>query len=189
MYPLIPYSHRVVPWNYWDDQFSNDELDALEKIAAEANETAVAGGRIDPGIRRSKVKWITAANREMHWLFDRLSQIVARSNAEHYHFDLAGFGEGLQFTRYEAEDQGGYDWHQDYGMMISRKLSIAMQLSHPDDYKGGWLELLFGQQPVQVVKKRGMLAVFPSYTLHRVTPVTEGVRHSLVVWVSGPPFR
>ena len=33
------------------------------------------------------------------------------------------------------------------------------------------------------------VVVFPSYLLHRITPVTSGTRQSLVVWVSGVPFH
>lgn len=34
-----------------------------------------------------------------------------------------------------------------------------------------------------------MVTFFPSYVMHRVKPVTEGVRYSLVCWVSGPSFK
>jgi PKHD-type hydroxylase len=34
-----------------------------------------------------------------------------------------------------------------------------------------------------------MITLFPSWSLHRVTPVTKGTRYSLVAWVSGPRFR
>jgi PKHD-type hydroxylase len=33
------------------------------------------------------------------------------------------------------------------------------------------------------------MTLFPSFVLHRVTPVTKGTRYSLVAWVSGPPFK
>jgi len=32
------------------------------------------------------------------------------------------------------------------------------------------------------------LLIFPSYLWHRVTPVTKGIRKSLVAWVIGPQF-
>ena len=38
-------------------------------------------------------------------------------------------------------------------------------------------------------KERGTVIAFPSYQLHRVTPVTAGIRKSLVAWVLGPDFR
>jgi len=43
--------------------------------------------------------------------------------------------------------------------------------------------------PVNVRKQRGLIAAFPSFVLHQVTPVTQGNRQSLVAWVSGNAFR
>ena len=36
--------------------------------------------------------------------------------------------------------------------------------------------------------EEGSIIVFPSFLKHRVTPVTKGVRYSLVSWFVGPPF-
>ena len=35
----------------------------------------------------------------------------------------------------------------------------------------------------------GSIVVFPSYTWHRVSPVTSGTRLSLVQWNLGPGFK
>lgn len=64
-----------------------------------------------------------------------------------------------------------------------------MQLSDEDDYVGGDLELMFGDEPQKMIRKRGTILCFPSYVLHRVTPVTEGTRYSLVAWITGPQFK
>ena len=69
-----------------------------------------------------------------------------------------------------------------------RKLSITIQLSSPQDYEGGDL-ILHNGEPEKMQKELGKLIVFPSYTLHEVTPVTKGTRYSLVAWVAGKPFR
>ena len=37
--------------------------------------------------------------------------------------------------------------------------------------------------------KHNRAVFFPSCFLHKVTPVTKGIRKSLVVWVTGPKFR
>jgi PKHD-type hydroxylase len=46
-----------------------------------------------------------------------------------------------------------------------------------------------GAGPTCAHRARGTLVAFPSYLLHRVTPITSGTRKSLVAWVSGPVFR
>ena len=38
-------------------------------------------------------------------------------------------------------------------------------------------------------RRKGSAAAFPSFVLHRVTPVTKGTRHSLTIWAHGPAFR
>ena len=95
----------------------------------------------------------------------------------------------MQLTTYLSENLGTYDWHQDYNADISRKLSIVVQLSNPSDYEGGELEILAHEPKISIQKKRGFITIFPSYTVHRVTPVTKGTRQSLVAWVSGPKFK
>jgi len=38
-------------------------------------------------------------------------------------------------------------------------------------------------------KEQGTLTIFPSFVLHKVTPVTKGERNSLVTWVTGKQFK
>jgi len=38
-------------------------------------------------------------------------------------------------------------------------------------------------------KGAGSTFIFPSYMMHRVTPVTKGVRKSFVLWVGGSHYR
>jgi PKHD-type hydroxylase len=42
---------------------------------------------------------------------------------------------------------------------------------------------------MKINKQKGLVAAFPSYVLHRVTPVTRGIRKTLVVWLTGPRFK
>jgi PKHD-type hydroxylase len=72
---------------------------------------------------------------------------------------------------------------------ISRKLSIVLQLSDPSEYEGGELQILTRKEPTSMQKKRGLITVFPAWTLHQVTPVIKGTRQTLVAWISGPAFK
>jgi PKHD-type hydroxylase len=73
--------------------------------------------------------------------------------------------------------------------MSNRKLSCVIQLSDPEDYDGGELQMNMGSQIVSIPKQKGLVTYFSSFVLHRVTPVTRGVRKSLVAWISGPNLR
>ena len=112
-------------------------------------------------------------------------------NSQFYKFELTGFGEALQLTNYDHSEQGMYGWHQDYGSVggPSRKLSLVLQLTDPSEYEGGNLQIMTSGEPINVHKQRGLVTVFPSYTVHQVTPVTQGSRQSLVAWITGPEFR
>jgi len=77
-----------------------------------------------------------------------------------------------------------------------RKLSVSCLLSDPKDYKGGDLEFQIRNQDdptivnnTEHIRKRGSIIVFPSFVWHRVKPVTEGTRYSLVIWNLGPPWK
>jgi len=40
-----------------------------------------------------------------------------------------------------------------------------------------------------IPKTQGNFIIFPSYLMHRVTPVTEGIRKVIVGFVEGNPFK
>ena len=71
-----------------------------------------------------------------------------------------------------------------------RKLSFAMQLSDPDDYEGGNVQLLDEAGNSYIVpRKRGTIVLFDSRTQHRVLKVTKGTRKSIVGWTVGPRWK
>jgi PKHD-type hydroxylase len=137
-------------------------------------------------LRDSSIKWLYP-DAETEWIFSRLDRLVIQANAA-FGFDLTGFFEGCQIGSYSGG--GHYGWHIDAGAgnMSYRKLGISVQLSDPQSYEGGELEFLCTTPPT-APRNRGYGIVFPSFLFHRVTPVTRGVRRSLVSWVSGPPYR
>ena len=106
-----------------------------------------------------------------------------------WNFDIWGYQDLLQYTKYYG-DGGHYDWHADLGPGISnRKLSCVLQLSTPEEYEGGELQMNPGGDIMSVPKGLGVLCFFPSFLLHRVTPLTSGTRKSLVTWLCGANLR
>lgn len=128
-------------------------------------------------------------NERTEWLYQRLAEIAIRANNQCYWFDLLGFHEELQMMRYSEGDF--FDWHLDFGngFPSSRKLSLTVQLSNPDDYEGGDLQFKVNQKEESAARELGSVIIFPSFIIHRVTPVTKGERQSIVGWVTGPPYR
>jgi|TARA_R110000823_G_scaffold55949_1_gene136361 PKHD-type hydroxylase len=190
---LTPHSKGIEPFAWWDDGFTDEQLDWLQQKAREATQEAQVGGgnggEVNDKVRRSELNWLHK-DPECAWVFEQLAHVAASLNAAHFGFDLTGFGEALQLTNYHEARQGNYIWHQDFGAAnVSRKLSMVLQLSDPNDYEGGELQILTSGQPTGMQKKRGLITVFPAWTLHQVTPVVRGTRQTLVTWVSGPAFK
>ena len=154
-------------------------------------------------LRDSNIIWINEP-----WIYKEIIPFVDRANKEagwNFEYD---FSETCQFTKYKKNQY--YDWHSDsspdpYNDLSSkekfgkiRKLSVTCQLTDRSEYKGGELEFDFRNQRPKykhkaIVKndycmQKGSIIVFPSFVWHRVKPVTQGTRYSLVVWNLGRPF-
>jgi PKHD-type hydroxylase len=189
---LTPYAKPIEPFVWWEGAFTDQELNWLQQKAKASEQNAMvgsdAGSTVNENIRRSQVTWLDN-NPNTKWVFEKLGQVTSQLNADYFRFDLTGFGENLQLTNYDQSDNGMYGWHQDYGGKVSRKLSLTVQLTDPAEYEGGNLQIMTTGNPVNVRKQRGLIAAFPSYVLHQVTPVTQGSRQSLVAWISGPAFK
>jgi PKHD-type hydroxylase len=124
------------------------------------------------------------------WLYRRLWTAAQECNRLFFNVEITGIEPNVQLARYDATDQGHYTWHTDFaGVRPNRKISISVQLSAPEDYDGGELELLYSDTPQRLSKARGAFLAFPSFMLHRVTPVTRGTRWSLVAWIVGNRWR
>jgi PKHD-type hydroxylase len=178
---------HVEAWAWVSQAFSDNEINAICNMGQNLNlQKASVVGDID-GVRDSYVSFVFP-NDNTFWLFDKLKFIINDMNNKYFGFDLTSMDQGLQYTEY-SNPGSHYSWHIDKGVGI-RKLSLSLQLSDPDEYEGGDLELWFGgDDPVKIKKEKGMITFFPSYVMHRVTPVTKGTRKSLVCWISGPPFK
>jgi len=124
---------------------------------------------------------------ENAWIFDKIARAVATANAEYYKYEIMGITHGIELLHYEGSEQGHYDWHTDVGPggSSTRKISVSVQLTDSDKYEGGNLEVNCNGQVLQAVKEKGSISLFPSYALHRVSPVTSGERWVLVIWIHG----
>ena len=129
------------------------------------------------------------------WLYEKLSDYAVQANNALWNFDLHAIPEQIQYTEYYATENGHYDWHADIGpdLLSKRKISITVQLSEPDEYEGGDLELFKGgsmEGPFpKADRKAGLVFIFPSFMMHRVTPVTKGTRKSFVLWLGGSHYK
>ena len=165
------------------------------------------GDALNKKKRNSQNAWIPTT----HWVGGFIWHYIQRANRDNFLYDLRCIdGESIQYTRYQ-EGQF-YGWHNDAGLTshykpvsegnrrdglaqdfinenteLVRKLSFVLQLSDPDDYEGGNLQLLDECGACYIApRKRGTMILFDSRTQHRVLKVKSGVRKSIVGWTVGP---
>ena len=197
MYSNVLFEPKLVDtqnYYFFEKGFTDEELDKIYKDVANIQFINAGTGpenNQDKSIRSSSVKWVPK-NKEWGWLYDKMMAMIIEANDNVWNFDLYSVLDDIQYTEYHATNDGHYGWHQDIGpgALSTRKVSITVQLSGPDEYEGGDLEYWKGGQDIQKAPRgKGVVFIFPSYMMHSVTPVTKGVRRSFVLWVGGGHYK
>ena len=192
------------------------DRDLYTSFDNEMDESRLHGDTLDKNKRNSKNTWIPTN----HWISGFLWHYVQKANRENFLYDLSHIdAETLQYTRYEKDEYYNWhkdssiainyepkmnsisegntidnkEVHLDYLNQKTeyvRKLSFTLQLSSPDDYEGGNVQLIDdGGQSYIAPRQRGCIILFDSRTPHRVLKVTSGTRRSIVGWVVGKRWR
>ena len=183
---------------YWDGLFTDEELDKIIEISERQElvpgKTGGAGEGEISDVRVSKIAFVNC-NPDTQWIYDKLNWVIGTVNDRWYNFNLNGYST-YQYGTYDSDQAAQYNWHMDtfFGPIVekfsaeheTRKLSLSLSLN--DEFEGGEFQMNLGGNPETIEMKRGRILLFPSFLIHRVTPVTSGIRKSLVVWVTGPKF-
>ena len=186
------------------------EEDLSLRFDEQMGDSRLMGDALNKDKRNSQNAWVPTN----HWLGGFMWHYISRANRENFLYDLRCVdGESMQYTQYGVGQF--YSWHNDAGIAgaykpatvgnrsdglaqdfvnenieLVRKLSFVLQLSDPDDYEGGNLQLLDESGASYFApRKRGTVILFDSRTQHRVLPVKSGLRKSIVGWTVGPRWK
>jgi PKHD-type hydroxylase len=178
----------------WIQIFSKEECGIIiELINMEKLQKAeISQGIEDENTRISEIFWLSTDKKDREkyeWIYRRCTDAVQKINEQFFNYDLT-YIETMQFTVYDKKGSF-YGKHIDaeYSGSGHRKLSFSVQLSEEESYDGANLCLFNSKEPDIVSKGIGTMIIFPSWTLHEVTPLKKGKRYSLVGWVNGPRFK
>jgi PKHD-type hydroxylase len=198
--------------HYWyiPKALTPQQCDEIQHTAASVQQVEGFHFGHEEGHRKSQISWIYEI-----FCTEMLGAWIQQANKEAgWYYDLE-IPEAVQYTRYSVGDH--YNWHIDGNQdqhaarkLVAqvappiplnvtpfpkfqgtvRKLSATVNLSHPEDYTGGQLELrCYDQLHMFNDAPRGSIVVFPSFMEHRVTPIESGERHAAVMWYNGYPLR
>jgi PKHD-type hydroxylase len=168
--------------------------------SAKVLDAGASSARDDPDIRKTLIHFVpTDRSDEANTIAWHL---MKEANTKLFKYDLTYF-QNIQFGEYK--DGGFYDWHTDSYLNAepnkTRKLSLSLMLTDPDTFTGGEFQFYNGGRPFaeqgdiddkelkKDLKAKGSVVVFDSRDFHRVTPVTHGVRYSVVCWATGANFK
>jgi PKHD-type hydroxylase len=175
----------------WEDLLNEFEVQSVHKLAENYNKVRATTLIENSTARKSNARWI-AYDEKSKWLYDKVTNAVKEINTELFQFELSG-AQPFQYTIYDSTEEGEYDWHTDTMSTENdgvRKLSVVILLSDKNEFSGGsFLISPAGGKPKEILMKMGRMVVFPSWTPHCVTPVLEGTRISLVMWLYGKRFK
>ena len=121
-----------------------------------------------------------------------LGNFILRKLAQNPLFISAALPHKIYPPKFNCYSNGGYyGAHVDSAIMhlpdglgtLRSDLSATLFLAEPDEYDGGELEIEgpFGAQSVKLAA--GDMVLYPSSSLHQVTPVTRGARISSFFWM------
>ena len=172
---------------------TNDEIDMLveqsKRIDVEQNlRIGIFGPYTDADVRGGGGMF--HFNDENRWLYDRMATLSKSINNDDFQYDVTGFAEEFYNRSYEAP-YDHFEWHVDATSRTpwTRKLTLVVQLSDPSEYEGGDFEFLGERGPIPTLKSKGIVTAFNSAKIHRVTPITKGVRRAMTMFLVGPNFR
>ena len=191
-WPLVGISKDNTSWVALENIFTDQELD---EIVIQGNRVKKTSGTVSGSIsdyRVCDIAWLKSdeVESDFDWVYATLTDAIKKVNNEYFQFDLTHLT-ALQFTVYDGKNNSNYQKHMDLGRSFpNRKLSFSIQLSNDNEYTGGDLRFHYIKtQPEIAPRTRGKIIFFPTWMVHDVTPVTQGIRYSLVGWVNGPNFK
>jgi PKHD-type hydroxylase len=162
--------------------------ETLQEVRAILSDAEFADGRATAGTGARTVKHNLQVPAESD-AAGRAGQIIVAALQADNRFVLGAWPHAIRMPLFSRYEPGmSYGEHLDNPIMLAggrirTDISVTVFLSSAADYDGGELVIHsdYGQQPVK--GEAGDAVIYPSTLLHRVQPVTRGVRHVAVTWV------
>ena len=183
---MPPFETRATASGFLTDA-EMDQLIAEHTSLVE--EGQLGGGGADHRVRRSQLRSLSMEPK-YRWLYDRVWVAAQECNRLFFNVDISAVEGNIQLARYDSSDQGFYDWHTDFaGFRPFAKSRCRSSCRAPRTMKAATWSSCSGISRSRWIGREGAFIAFPSFVLHRVTPVTRGTRWSLVAWVLGERWR
>ena len=167
------------------DVLAASELDRIDRVVAAG---AFVDGQLTAGFRAKRVKrnlQLKPSPKEAHLLKTVIVGALLRNQIVKAAAVPRRIKQPL-IGRYEPDME--YGEHVDDAVMggaepIRSDVAVSLFLNQPDEYDGGELTIMtpFGERHVKL--PRGHAVIYESSSIHRVEPVTRGLRMVAITWI------
>jgi PKHD-type hydroxylase len=156
---------------------------AIETLVEQLTQAELVDGKATAGWHAKTVKHNQQIEAKA---VEPLVEQVRQVTLKHPLFQAAARPRQIHTVRFNRYSDGmSYGRHTDNALMNGYRsyLSFTLFLSDPSSYEGGEL-VVEGIDSEQAYKlPAGAMLVYPASSLHRVEPVTSGVRWAAIGWV------
>jgi|1_EtaG_2_1085319.scaffolds.fasta_scaffold59607_2 hypothetical protein len=157
---------------------NNYDFVEKEGKAAETNE----------GQNKKKTKTLVIGWKKIKDIIGEMEHSIYEINLKNFGYNIKPFDHSdlVIYNIYDSKTKDEYGWHYDSSEseIYDCKLTAIANLS--DSYEGGELWLWPGNPYVIKQCAPGSLLVFKPHINHKVTPVTKGIRKTLILFCHGP---
>ncbi|MGL5083547.1 MAG: Fe2+-dependent dioxygenase [Microcoleaceae cyanobacterium] len=163
--------------------------DELQQINAVLKTASFVDGKATAGWHARLVKHNTQWAKDAA-IAPKINSLIHGALARNALFQMAVRPKSVSqplFSRYESGMF--YGTHVDNAVMTDNQVlmrsdvSLTLFLSDPTTYQGGELVIETTQGEEVFKLEAGAIVTYPSSTLHRVEPITQGIRLVVVAWV------
>lgn len=161
----------------------------LHWIVEELESATFVDGKLTAGWHARLVKHNRQLQDDGSTQLHKLRELVDRAFKRNDLFQMAALPKTMHSVLFSRYDVGmSYGSHVDNAVMgeqtkVRSDISLTLFLSDPSTYTGGELVIESTQGEQAFKLPAGSMIVYPSSTLHRVEPVSQGVRLAAVTWV------
>ena len=190
------FKHQYIKLKLQEEFFNKIKNEINHSQHFDVNGEKIDKSQLQPGLvisgidSRRKCKLSYLSNQKLDGLVNGLVTLANEKCG--WNLDI-NYIEPIQYTVYESGDF--YDWHIDEDEWTPNKRSngrirkVSFTIVLDSDFEGGDFLLEVNGNPRTFNLTERSCIIFFSDALHKVSPVTSGVRKSLVGWAQGPAFK
>lgn len=112
-------------------------------------------------------------------------------NSEHFGYDLYPMNNNFSVNYNIYNKNSEYKWHNDVCNDLNYDIKFTILINVSENYYTGGQFQLFdaGECTLNTFNNPGDTLMFKSDLFHRVTPIENGERKTLAIFLRGPKFR